>query len=153
MWLSPWLASLRSLRARKAIQVILAFSEAIVWTSTFPGLSKNFWSLLPPPESLLSGRGGWHRRSRCPFRRIQSCRKVAGDFLSIRRPAPAVWQLLYGRPDLPLLHRAAALSFRVRFEFLVLQLLGRESKPGPGGRRRHRHRLRGGDEHQFPPRG
>src|SRR5205814_404400 len=98
---------------------------------------------------------GWceataRRRCRgCSFWRLQSGGKASCDILSIRRTASAVWKLFHVRPHVPLLHRAAALSLRLRSEFLVLQLFRRESKPGESRRGRHSYRLRSRDQRWF----
>src|SRR5256885_5128845 len=47
------------------------------------------------------------------------------------------------------IHRAAALSFRVLFEFFVIRLIRRESNPWTSSRPRDTSRIWGGDEYQF----
>ncbi len=96
-------------------------------------------------EAWYRGRGGGDRGGGRPLRRREPGGPPARHLLPLARPAPALRRLRDEGPDLPLLHRGAALPLRPRPQ--LLDASPTRSSPSPeGGGGRPGGRVGGGEE-------
>ena len=104
------------------------------------------------PRRLVSRPAGRQRHRRRAVRRRQPVRPPAGHLLQVGRPAAAVRRLRHEGPDVPLLHRRAALPVRSWPVLHALRLHGPADRAGGGRRARRLRRVVRREEHRHPRR-
>ena len=104
---------------------------------------------------LVSGPAGRQRHRRRAVRQGQPVRPPAGHLLQVGRQAAAVRRLFDEEPDLPVLHRRAALPVRPWPVVHAVRLHGHADRAGAGRRARRLRRVVRRAEHRHPrgPRG